>query len=196
MAAVQIDPLSCALFLMCAFTLAGIAQTMWFRSTASRRFMAPLDGGLTIAGHRLFGANKTVRGFLGMVPAAAVAFVLLAALAGPERVTRAGLWPLSSLEYAALGAVAGFGFMAGELPNSFVKRQLGIGEGERPEHRGAAVAQFIADRLDSGIGMLAATSVVVPVPHATWAAVLTIGPAIHWGFSVVMFRLGIKHRPA
>jgi hypothetical protein len=30
-----------------------------------------------------------------------------------------------------LGVCAGFGFMAGELPNSFVKRQLGIRPGER-----------------------------------------------------------------
>jgi hypothetical protein len=44
--------------------------------------------------------------------------------------------------------------------------------------------------------MLAAVSLVVPTPWTTWAVVLLVGPAIHWSFSVVMFRLGIKPRPA
>jgi len=191
-----LDPLSCGLFVMGAFTIAGLAQTAWFRSRASRPFMVPLDGGLTIGGRRLLGVNKTMRGFVGMVPAASLAFAALAAIAGPPELARAGLWPLSTLHYAALGAVAGFGFMAGELPNSFVKRQLGIDEGQRAARPGAAVAQFVADRLDSGVGMLAAMSLLVPVPAMTWMVVLTAGPAIHWAFSVLMFRLGIKPRPA
>jgi CDP-2,3-bis-(O-geranylgeranyl)-sn-glycerol synthase len=86
--------------------------------------------------------------------------------------------------------------MAGELPNSFVKRQLGIAPGEAGSGRGAMAAQFLADRLDSGLGMLAAVSVAVPTPASTWALVLLFGPPIHWSFSVLMFRLGIKTRPA
>ena len=42
--------------------------------------------------------------------------------------------------YAALGAWAGLGFMLGELPNSFVKRQLDVAPGMAPRGRaGAAV---------------------------------------------------------
>jgi hypothetical protein len=153
-----------------------------------------LDGGLRLRGHRLFGANKTARGFVVMVPAASAAFTLLALAAVDP--SRAGLWALTPGGYALLGAWAGFGFMAGELPNSFVKRQLDIAPGGAPRGRAWTVVQFVVDRLDSGIGMLAAVSVAVHTPAMVWVYVLLIGPAIHWSFSLVLFRLGLKQRAA
>ena len=186
------DPLAGAVFLLVAFMLAGAAQTAWFANRRSHAFLVPLDGGLTWRGRRLFGPNKTIRGFIVMMPAAAFAFALLA-LAAPRGT---GLWTLTGVEYAALGAWAAFGFMAGELPNSFLKRQLDVPPGAAATGPLAKGFQFLFDRLDSGVGMLAAVSLVVPTPWTTWAIVLLIGPFIHWSFSFVMFRLGIKPRPA
>jgi hypothetical protein len=185
------DPLACGLFLLVAFTLAGAAQTAWFASPASRRFTHPLDGGRRFRGRRIFGANKTVRGIVVMIPACALAFAALGSVA-----PSLGVWPLSALDYAALGALAGAGFMAGELPNSFLKRQLDIDPGAAPPRLAAAALHFLADRLDSGIGMLLVVSLLVPTSWATWAVVLGVGPVIHWSFSVAMFRLGLKARRA
>ena len=189
-----LSPAACAWFLLGAFVLAGMAQTAWFAAPLSRRFTFPIDGGATFRGTRIFGEHKTLRGFVVMVPAAAVSFAVLAAAIGDP--AQAGLWPLSIAGYAGLGACAGLGFMAGELPNSFVKRRLGIGPGACPRHRLAASAQFVADRLDSGIGMLLVLSAIVPTPAMTWVLVLLVGPSIHWAFSVLMFHLGLKTRPA
>ena len=85
--------------------------------------------------------------------------------------------------------------MAGELPNSYVKRQLGIAPGGAVRGAGFLI-QFTADRLDSGIGMLAALNLVAPTPWETWLVVLTIGLYLHWAFSALMFHLGVKPRPA
>ena len=188
----NVDSIACGSFLLAAMTLAGVLQTAWFATPASQALAIPLDGGLTVNGRRLFGANKTVRGFAVMVPAAAASFVLLSGLA-PHSL---GLWDLPPFSFAVLGASAGFGFMAGELPNSFVKRQLGIAPGTAARTSLGRAVQFVADRLDSGVGMLAAVSALAPTPWQTWAVVLTFGPAVHWSFSVVMFRLGLKTRPA
>ena len=190
----HLDPLACALFLLAAFTLAGVAQTAWFAAPVSRAFALPLDGGLRLRGRRVFGEHKTARGFVIMVPAAAATFALLADVAASRTVT--GLWGLSTPGYALLGALAAVGFMAGELPNSFIKRQLDISPGEAPRSRTWTAVQFIGDRLDSGIGMLAAVTLTVPTPALTWAYVLLLGPAIHWSFSLVLFRLGLKRRAA
>jgi CDP-archaeol synthase len=187
------DPIACGVFLVGAFVLAGVAQTAWFRTPASASLAIPLDGGVTWRGRRIFGANKTLRGFVVMVPAAAAAFVALASIGGGEA---AGIWPLSPGGYAALGAWAAIGFMVGELPNSFLKRQLDIAPGSAPAGRLRAAVHFAIDRLDSGIGMLSAVSIVVPAPLATWVVVLMVGPVIHWSFSVAMFHLGIKARAA
>lgn len=191
------DPLRAALFLIVAFVIAGLLHSMWLRSERSRRLAIPLDGGRTFRGRRIFGANKTLRGFAVMVPAAALSFAGVAALlALPNDTVPSSLWQLSIAQYAALGAWAGLGFMLAELPNSFLKRQLGIGPGEAPRSRAAAIVCFVIDRLDSIVGMLAAVSLAVPTPSAMWGWVILLGPAIHWSFSVLLFRLGVKARPA
>ena len=191
------DPLGCALFLTAAFVIAGLAHSAWLRMPASRRFLVPLDGGARIRGRRVFGDNKTIRGFVVMVPAAAIAFAALhLVLTRAAPLIAADLWQLGTAGYAALGAWAGFGFMLGELPNSFVKRQLDVAPGMAPSGRVAATATFIVDRVDSILGMLVAISMVAPTPWMTWAYVLVIGPGIHLAFSVLLYRLGVKARPA
>jgi CDP-diglyceride synthetase len=192
-----IDPLSCALFLTVAFIVAGFAHSAWFRLPASRRLMIPLDGGAHFRGRRVFGDNKTVRGFVVMVPAAAVAFAALFALL--SRVSpsfAATLWPITVSGYAALGAAAGLGFMLGELPNSFIKRQLDIAPGMPARSRVGAIIGFIVDRTDSILGMLVVVSLVTPTPWLTWVYGLLIGPGIHLAFSVLLYRLGVKPRRA
>lgn len=191
------DPAACAIFLVLAFVLAGCVQTAWLRSVPSHRFAIPLDGGLTLRGRRLFGTNKTLRGLVAMVPAAGALFGLLAWLAGTTSDdARWGLWPLAPGAYVGLGLAAGLGFMLGELPNSLVKRQLGIAPGAAPDSRWAQPICFLVDRLDSILGMLVAVSLLVPTHWQTWVYVLLVGPAIHWSFSVLLFALGVKRRPA
>jgi CDP-2,3-bis-(O-geranylgeranyl)-sn-glycerol synthase len=184
---------SCAIFLIVALSLAGVAQTIWFASPASQRFALPIDGGFEWHGRRLLGDHKTLRGFVVMVPASAASFTLLAAVIGDPAAI--GLWPIPLAAYAGLGAVAGLGFMLGELPNSFVKRRLGVDPGAAGGGRWGAL-QFLFDRVDSGLGMLAAVSIASATPPLTWFWLLVVGPAIHWAFSVLMFHLGLKARPA
>ena len=192
----ELNPLRCALFLILAFILAGSAQTWWFKSPRSARFALPLDGGRTFRGRRLFGANKTWKGFVVMVPAAMLAFALLGASAHALPGMSEGLWPLTALQYAVLGGCAALGFMLGELPNSFMKRQLGIAPGSAPASAWGRWLCFTVDRLDSIVGMLLVVSLVVPLGWQAWLFVLGVGPAIHWLFNVALYALGVKARPA
>jgi CDP-2,3-bis-(O-geranylgeranyl)-sn-glycerol synthase len=189
------DPLAVAMFLLVAFVAAGFAQLAWMKSRHAAPFMAPLDGGRTFRGKRLFGANKCWRGFVVMVPAAGAAFVALRLLfAALPPWFAVGLWPLSPASYGALGLWAGFAFMAAELPNSFVKRQLGITPGTASEHPVLGPLFFCIDRLDSVLGVLLALSLVVPVPLMAWVCVLLAGPVLHGLFSVLLYRAGVKAR--
>src|SRR5262249_42595226 len=104
-------------------------------------------------------------------------------------------WPLTALQYAGLGAIAGLGFMLGELPNSFMKRQLGIAPGQAPDSAAARVACFLIDHTDSIFGMLITLRLLVPVPWLTWIVVLGAGACVHATFSIAMFYLRIKARP-
>lgn len=191
------DPLHCGLFLIVAFVLAGLLQSLWLRSRVSRVLAIPLDGGGTFRGRPILGENKTLRGFVVMIPAAALAFAAVAIVVSlPRGVPPLTLWQLTPAGYAALGAWAGFGFMAGELPNSFVKRRFRILPGQAPASIPTAAICFTIDRTDSIVGMLAAVTVAVPTAWTTWVLVLILGPLIHWLFSWWLFRLGVKRRPA
>lgn len=133
-----------------------------------------------------------------MVPAAALAFGLLSLLletffGGPAAV---GLWPLDPLRYTLLGLWTGFFFMAGELPNSFFKRQLDVAPGEAPERPWARVVGFVLDRFDSVIGLLASAAVFVATPWQLWLILLLGGSFVHWLFSVLLYAFGVKKRPA
>ncbi len=190
------DPLAGALFLTLAFVIAGFAQSLWFRSRVSQRFSAPLDFGLTIRGRRVLGKNKTMRGFVIMLPAAAGSFFLLGLIVTGHPGLATRMWQISPRGYAMLGLLAGLGFMAGELPNSFLKRQLDIPPGRAPQKPYAKVIFFMLDRFDSIIGMLFAVSLAVPTPWQTWVYLAMIGPVVHWLFSVILFWWGVKERPA
>jgi hypothetical protein len=192
----DLDPLSCAFFLIGAFTLSGVCHTAWLAMPGSQRFAIPLDGGRTLGGRRLLGANKTLRGFAVMVPATGITFALLASVLGALPIGLKGLWLFSPVGYALLGMWAAVGFMAGELPNSFIKRQLDIAPGTAAQGRFAGPLFFVVDRLDSILGLMLALAVAVPVPWRTWVFVALIGPALHGLFSVALFRLGVKARAA
>ncbi len=132
-----------------------------------------------------------------MVPACGLSFLVLAALVAPPQLLGHGswrLWQLSLAGYAALGMAAGFGFMAGELPNSFVKRQLGIAPGELPKGRWSRRLCSITDRLDSALGGLLLVSLIVPLPWRTWLIMLLVGPVVHSLFSALLYLLGVKKR--
>ena len=106
-----------------------------------------------------------------------------------------GLAAMSAWAYAAAGLLASFGFMAGELPNSFLKRQCGIPSGGRPRHLPWRVLTAVIDRIDSILGMLVILSLLLPVPWRTWVYLLAIGPGVHFLFSAWLFRLRVKARP-
>jgi CDP-2,3-bis-(O-geranylgeranyl)-sn-glycerol synthase len=107
-----------------------------------------------------------------------------------------GVWPLSPAAFGLLGLLAGLGFMLGELPNSFIKRQMGILPGEAAKGLIQKVIFLITDRVDSLLGMLLAISLVVPTPWQIWLYVFVSGPFIHWFFSFVLFLLKVKGRAA
>jgi hypothetical protein len=153
---------------------------------------APLDFGATFRGRRVFGANKTWRGAVIMIVGSAVFASLFAWL-------NASLlhWPVA-VEFAqsrplAWGMLLGLGYILGELPNSFAKRQLDIAPGAMG--RGAPGRLFwVVDQLDSLAGILLCVwPVWHPTPGVIAAAVfvmLVLHPVSAW----VMVQAGLKDR--
>jgi CDP-diacylglycerol--serine O-phosphatidyltransferase len=91
------------------------------------------------------------------------------------------------------GALAGAGYVAGELPNSFVKRRHGIAAGATATGR-ARAACWVVDQVDSLAGVLA---FLYPVWHPAWAvvaALFAVTLLLHPAVALLMFCLGLKTR--
>ena len=113
------------------------------------RLARPLDFGATVRGRRLFGDNKTWRGALVITAGVVGATVLLSRFEWFRDRLPDGLGRASQVAY---GALLGAGVVLGELPNSFLKRQLGIQPGGR-RWTPAGVAFVVFDQADFVLGV-------------------------------------------
>jgi hypothetical protein len=145
----------------------------------------PLDGGATWRGHRIFGDNKTVRGAVVMIGVS----VVTAVLQGVGRIPTLEYFDYGRMNLALLGFLQGLGFVLGELPNSFLKRRIGVAPGAP-----GGVLQAFGDHLDSVIGALLLVSIVWVPPLRVWAMGLVLGAGLHLAVNVVFVLLGVKRR--
>ena len=109
-----------------------------------------------------------------------------------------GRWRVPSLElfdysqtflpYAAdVGLLLGLGWVVGELPNSFLKRQQGVGPGQSGRWWNA-----VLDQVDSLFGALLFLIPLYLAPWHVWLLVLLICSGLHIGFNVLFVAIGLK----
>lgn len=149
-----------------------------------RGLKRPIDGGRTFRGRRVLGDNKTWRGALVMTTGPTLATLALFR-AGWYRARLPGR--VRDANPLLLGAILGVSTVAGEFPNSFAKRRLGIAPGAR---RNAALSLF-----DQADFVLTAWLLLRPVYAMTAreaAEVFAIVAAVHLPINVVGRLLGVR----
>ena len=170
---------------------APLAHVCVLRWDLLRSLKWPIDGGASLGGRRLLGDNKTWRGALVMT-AGVVALTVLLSLwpaywdALPDELSDAG--PL------AMGALLGLATVLGELPNSFVKRRLGIAPGAR-RRSPAGVALAVWDQVDfvPAVVLFLAPLWVMPVWHA--AVGFVVVALVHLAINVIGYAVGARTAP-
>jgi CDP-diglyceride synthetase len=152
----------------------------------------PIDGGATFRGQRLFGDNKTWRGAVVTIATVTASAWALARL-NDCCINLPTLTPFAELHPIVWGFLLGTGYIAGELPNSFAKRQLGIDPGQSGQGFVGRVF-WVVDQLDSLVGMLIAVAPVwrpsLPLLAAIVAIMLVAHPVSAW----IMVLFGLKSR--
>jgi CDP-diacylglycerol--serine O-phosphatidyltransferase len=176
--------LATALWLTVPLVIAGVLHMLVVRRDWLSSLRRPLA-------ERLFGPNKTVRGFVVM-PLATVLGVYVARAFEP-RVAGGVDVHVADAPPIALGLVVGLGYMIAELPNSFVKRRLGIEPGELPE-RNRVLFAFV-DQADSVIGCALGYLVFLPIPLTVLGILVVLGPTVHLVVNVALYLAGLRRRP-
>ena len=167
-----------AVWLTAPVLIAGLVHVAVITLDLAPRLARPIDSGRRWRGRPLLGSNKTWRGFVVMPAATAVTIAAQQAVAArSQRV--AALVPLVRDGPPAwvVGAICGAAYVMAELPNSFLKRRLGIAPGTSA--RRASVFQYIVDQLDSVIGCAIAIRLLYRIENVDAAASALLGAGCH-----------------
>jgi CDP-2,3-bis-(O-geranylgeranyl)-sn-glycerol synthase len=190
--AVHIEPASLleAALVIAPVLVAGVAHSIVIHGDLVSTLARPLDGGRTLRGRRLFGANKTWRGPIVMAATTAVGALALAEVS--PRFLGAQVGDDGRGRALLFGLALALGYSLAELPNSLVKRQLGVAPGGRS--RTHASAQYLFDQLDSVLGVVVVLALFDREP-AVLVATLVLGFAVHMVFDLLLYRLHVKADP-
>ncbi len=141
------------------------------------RWRTPLDFGKKLGGVRLFGDNKTWRGLVsGTLVAGFVAAIEYHAFYGGG---------FSTL-FFIYGVLLGFGALAGDAFESFLKRRAGVDPGK---------PWFPFDQIDYILCALAFTYPLFHLPLIIMAYILALYFGLHLLISYIAYLLKLKARP-
>lgn len=147
----------------------------------------PIDFGATFRGKRLFGDNKTVRGFVAGYFAAWIAIVLQVWLFNNYQAMRDfSIFDYSHMNIWLFALIFSFGALGGDAIASFFKRQLDIQPGK---------SWFPFDQIDWILG-----AVFLSLPFTSFTAsiylwVIVWGLILHPISTVIGWLLKLKDKP-
>lgn len=161
-------------FLLLPAILGGILNMVLIKLPILKSWQVPMDGGKTLKdGRRVFGDNKTWKGFFGMI--------MLTALSA---------WACwhSAFAYSLLcGAWLGLAYALFELPNSFIKRRLGLQAG-----KSGGIIQTFFDQADSAIGYALFLAIIYPLFWYEILSLIVIATATHYFFNILLYFLRLR----
>lgn len=144
---------------------------------------SPVDLGRSFKGKRIFGDNKTVKGFVF-----GILFAILTCLLQFALYKNGYLLSITVVNYNFIGAfvigfLLGFGALAGDAMKSFVKRRIDIEPGKPFP---------VFDQIDFAIGALVFVLLAVALPLDVLLTALIISPILPFVANILAYLLGIK----
>jgi len=177
--------------------IAGAANMLFTRTQLYCAHNSPIDGGRSLSdGKRIFGDNKTWAGFFGMIAANCITQILW----GMLTLSSSALNSKNELYHnfgntllfnAAAGALFGLVYVLCELPNSFIKRRIGIQPG-RTAHGFKGLMFFIIDQIDSLIGVVLVLALLTGLTFTQYIQYILLGAATHIGLNLTLYKLRIR----
>lgn len=126
-----------------------------------------------------FGRNKTWRGFIVLIALNALFELLCIKIIH------------SSMEQPLLiGGLLGFTYLLSELPNSYLKRRLGIRPGGRAEKN--KYLFILIDKTDSAMGVSLVYGWIMELPFDMVMTLFLINSLVHFLISYILVSLKIK----
>ncbi|MBE5936198.1 MAG: CDP-archaeol synthase [Lachnospiraceae bacterium] len=177
----------------------GIFNMIFCKMNVCKRLSVPIDGGKCLKdGKRIFGDNKTIKGFIGYIVIGCICNVIWGIICGNIEVLEQFNYLYYKYENTVvynviMGLLIGLAYAAFELPNSFIKRRLGIGAGSSLENKSALKYVFmIIDQCDSIIGCVLVVWAVYPLGILNYILYVFLGLITHMAFNILLYALKIR----
>lgn len=173
--------------------LAGIMNMVWCKLKVCSFLKKPIDFGKSFFdGKRIFGDNKTFKGFIGMIIFGILFSVLWGIILG--KTTSLATYNYfyrnynNSLLYNTfIGALMGVAYALFELPNSFIKRRLDITPGKNDISGFKRVFFIFLDQADSIFGCVLVVCIFFPLPVWYYFVYVLVGALTHIIFNVLLY---------
>jgi CDP-diglyceride synthetase len=173
--------------------VAGVGQVAILKAGMLPGLAVPLDQGRQWRGKPVLGPRKTWRGVIIMTTLSALT-ARAQAMAARRLPALLAICPFDyrKVNPWLLGGTLGLGYCIAELPNSFVKRRLGIA----PTHTSSRLPrlQYVIDQSDSVVGCLAALRLFYRPTRIETGLALALGLGLHVAVDQLMHALGVKTR--
>ncbi len=142
-----------------------------------------IDLGATLRGRRVFGANKTIEGYLIAIGIAFLAGLLQHFLADVPFFQKYSLIDYSGLNILWIAPVQGFAAVFGDSVKSFIKRQFDIAPGK---------PFYFFDQTDIVFTSVLFSALLYPVSWPHYVGLLILYPLMHFVFTIIGYLLGIR----
>ena len=165
---------------------------VFVKSKFLQSWSKPIDGGLVLSdGKRLFGANKTWKGLIGMIVFTAICTIILNIYPEQSTAFRSGR-SLNDIPYEAMyGATLGLAYILAELPNSFIKRRIDIAPGKNATGI-KGILFTVIDQADSIIGGAIVISLFTAMSFYYFWLLVLVASAIHYAINLLMYFVRLK----
>ncbi len=175
---------------------AGVANSVLCKSKLCLKLKKPIDGGHNFYdGKRIFGDHKTWKGFIGYIILNIVFAVALGALYSIFNLDRFSFiyqnHDNNLLFNIWLGFLIGLAYALFELPNSFLKRRLGIKPGKTTKGFSKAFFVFL-DQADSVFGVCLVVCIYHPMTIPFYLLYVLIGAVTHIILNMLLYLVGMR----
>lgn len=139
---------------------------------------------------RWFGQNKTWRGFF-IMPLATFPGVIVSRQL--EMIFDINGQVFTQHSPVLIAVLLGLGYCLAELPNSYVKRRLGVKEGQTSKNYKWMF--IIIDQADSAFGCLFAYKLIAPISWMLFWKTVAFGTCLHLLINILLFKAKMRKSP-
>ncbi len=171
--------------------LAGIFNMIFCKLKILKSMQVPMDGGRVLRdGNRIFGDNKTWKGFLGYLIFGTVFTVIWGFAIRNTALNSLDFFYINNENTLTfnmiVGVLLGLAYALFELPNSFVKRRLGITPGKPATGIKKAIFVFV-DQADSIFGCALVVWLFYDLGILKYIGFVVVGAVTHIIFNMLLY---------